>query len=250
MDDKKLMIFLPTLNERKNLEYLLPRFEALPLKDFIILVVDDQSDDGTEDYLRNYRSARFQIELVRRPPPSGRGYAGREAFRIARQRAVDILVEMDADGSHDPAELPRLLKGLAETSADLVIGSRRSCLMKSFDQWSFLRQCMSLLSNFYARLILGVSVWDCNTGYRCYSQAAVRLLSQADLKAAGSNIIHEVLYVVHHHRMKIAEVPITFHARQHGKTRKRVRDLIIAFGTCLLMRTPFWNHNPPATASD
>ena len=238
---KNLVVFLPTLNERDNLAYLLPRFERLPLPHFTLLVLDDSSRDGTQELLRNHRSGRFDVRLVVRQGVAGRGVAGRDAFRIATELDADVLVEMDADGSHAPEDIAVLLDMMAREGADVVLGSRRDQLRVSRDTRPFVRRFITAVSNAYARRLLAVPVWDCNSGFRCYSRRALSLLALSPLRALGTNIVHESLFKAYRGGARIVECPIDFYHRHSGRTTKRPRDFARAFLTCLALRTGVWD---------
>ena len=232
----KRIVFLPTLNERANLQYLFERLERLPLPRFKVLVIDDRSPDGTADFVRNYRGTRFDAEVLVRQGLRGRGLAGRDAFHRAALEEADELIEMDADGSHDPAEIPALLEARARAGADLVVGSRRLGITQSYGEWPIARRLLTAATNLFARTVLGVPCWDCNSGFRCYGRAAIAAVEAAGIAATGSDVVHETLFRIYAAGLRVIESPIRYHDRRAGNSTKTSTDLFRALATCVRLR--------------
>ncbi|HET6794580.1 MAG TPA: glycosyltransferase, partial [Acidimicrobiales bacterium] len=158
------LVVLPTYNEAANVEEVVVRIRrALPEAD--VLVVDDNSPDGTADVVDKVAAAVGRVHLMRRPGKGGLGNAYRSGFRWGLERGYDAFVEMDADLSHDPDALPSLIRGLEE--ANLVIGSRY-VPGGSIPNWALHRRLLSEAGNRYASLALGLDVRDLTSGYRVY----------------------------------------------------------------------------------
>jgi len=226
----RVLVMLPTYNEIENIEDVLVRTRrALPDAD--VLVVDDGSPDGTADAAVklgvDLDDGRGQIEVLRRSAKSGLGSAYRAGFRIGLARGYDVMVEMDADLSHDPAVLPQLIDAV-DRGADLAIGSRY-VPGGDIPDWTHLRRLISRGGGLYARTMLGLSVQDATAGYRAYHR---RLLSQLDLdrvRADGYGFQVEMTYLTERAGGRVVEVPITFRDRSLGRSKMSGRIVVEAF---------------------
>jgi dolichol-phosphate mannosyltransferase len=226
----RVLVMLPTYNEIENIEDVLVRTRrALPDAD--VLVVDDGSPDGTADAAVklgvDLDDGRGQIEVLRRSAKSGLGSAYRAGFRIGLARGYDVMVEMDADLSHDPAVLPQLIDAV-DRGADLAIGSRY-VPGGDIPDWTRLRRLISRGGGLYARTMLGLSVQDATAGYRAYHR---RLLSQLDLdrvRADGYGFQVEMTYLTERAGGRVVEVPITFRDRSLGRSKMSGRIVVEAF---------------------
>ena len=173
----KALVVIPTFNERENIGTLLDRIFALESPPDV-LVVDDNSPDGTADVVREkqeqYGNARLTL-LVRREGKAGRGSACLHGFRMAREQGYTAAIEMDSDLSHDPADIPRLLAGLKD--ADVVIGSKYVPGGR-VEGWEWYRKYLSRGANIYAGLILKMPIHDYTNGFRCYGPRALAILPE------------------------------------------------------------------------
>ncbi|HRY30217.1 MAG TPA: glycosyltransferase [Elusimicrobiota bacterium] len=237
---KKIVVFLPTLNECANLQWLLPRFEQASLPQFTLLVVDDDSRDGTRDFLNSYKSHSFDLRLIVRRGDPGRGLAGQVAFAFAHKTGADVLVEMDADGSHDPCDVASLMDGLGP-GVGMVLGCRKNFLDKKGEQCHVFRKMMTIVSNAFVRRLFNVPYRDGNSGFRCYSRDAIDRLVRISLKARGCEIVHETLFKARRSGIRIAERPIEFYARRSGVTTKKFHDFVRVFAVCLLLKAGLWD---------
>ena len=184
---------LPTYDERENIETVLRRVRhAAPLAH--ILVVDDASPDGTGDVAEAIGHELGGISVLHRAGPTGLGSAYRDGFRWGLERGYDVLVEMDADLSHDPAVLPVLLRRV-EDGADLVIGSRYVAGGGATD-WPFARRAISRIGCRYAQLMLRLPTRDATSGYRAYCAAALRAVDLDTVRANGYGFQVEMAYRV------------------------------------------------------
>ena len=187
------LVVLPTYDERENIERVLRRVrEAAPHAH--VLVVDDASPDGTAELAEAVARELGSISVLRRSGPMGLGSAYRDGFRWGLERGYDVLVEMDADLSHDPAVLPVLLRTI-DDGADLVIGSRYVAGGVSAD-WSFARRAISRIGCRYAQLMLGLPTRDATSGYRAYRAAALRSVDLDTVRANGYGFQVEMAYRV------------------------------------------------------
>jgi apolipoprotein N-acyltransferase len=207
-------VILPTYDERDTIEDVLDR--VLAATDVDVLVVDDSSPDGTGDVVRRYTERRPRVALEERSAKGGLASAYLHGFGLALQRGYDLVVEMDADLSHRPEELPRLLEGARRHH--LVIGSRY-IPGGAVRNWSRFRRTLSQGGNLYARLLLGFPVRDATSGYRVYRADALRRLIDEELRSEGYAFQVELAYRAWREGMSVGEVPITFEERHHGQSK-------------------------------
>jgi dolichol-phosphate mannosyltransferase len=208
-------VIIPTYNERDNLDDIVARTRrAVPTAD--ILIVDDNSPDGTGDMAEKLALTDSQVHVLHRTEKAGLGAAYLAGFAWALDRDYGVLVEMDADGSHDPAELPHLLS--AVENADLVIGSRwvRGGVVRN---WPRSRAILSRGGNAYARIMLGLSVHDATGGYRAYRAATLREIGLNEVRSQGYCFQIELTLRTVRAGLSVAEVPITFTERARGTSK-------------------------------
>lgn len=218
---------LCTYNEAKSLpEVILKLKEAVP--GINILVVDDDSPDRTADIA----AATGAEVLLRRGLPRGRGLAGRAGYLRALEMGVDVILEMDADGSHDPADAPRLLEALSR--ADVSIGSR-ACPSGS-DRRGIWRRGVSFAAKVFLRLTLGLPLTDPTSGYRAFRRESLEKINPAGFQSVGPEIVEEVYLRAHRLGLRLAEVPIVFHPRILGESKLTFGKLARVLGSCVRMR--------------
>jgi dolichol-phosphate mannosyltransferase len=212
------LVVLPTYNERENIEPIVTAILG-QATDLEVLVVDDNSPDGTGEIVDRLAEAHPQrVHVMHRAGKRGLGTAYIEGFGWALARDYDYVFEMDADFSHDPADLLRLRRPLVNGAADASVGSRW-VPGGGTRNWSFLRTFISRGGSVYARLILGVPVRDLTSGFKCFSR---RVLERLDLETVGSNgyaFQVEMNFRCHRHGFRVAEVPIMFVDRRVGKSK-------------------------------
>ncbi|HEX5267205.1 MAG TPA: polyprenol monophosphomannose synthase [Acidimicrobiales bacterium] len=218
------LVVLPTYNEAGNVPQVLPRIRAA-VPDAEILVVDDNSPDGTAELVETVAAGLGGIQVLRRPGKSGIGNAYRAGFRWGLERGFDAFVEMDADLSHDPAQLPDLLGGLA--GADLVIGSRY-VPGGSIPNWAPHRRLLSEAGNRYAAVALGMRVRDLTSGFRAYSAATLQDLDLDRIRADGYGFQIEMAFRAHRRGRLVTEVPIRFVDRVEGQSKMSMRIVVEA----------------------
>jgi len=211
----RTVIVMPTYNERQNLEIIAGRVrESVPAAD--LLVVDDNSPDGTGDLADKLAETDQHIQVMHRTEKAGLGRAYVAGFSWALERGYDVIVEMDADGSHRPEDLPRLLTALA--GADAVIGSRY-VPGGTVVNWPKSREFLSRGANIYNRVMLGVSVKDATGGFRAYRAATLRKIDLNNIESAGYCFQIDMTLRVLQAGLKLIEVPITFVERERGKSK-------------------------------
>ncbi|HET7531128.1 MAG TPA: polyprenol monophosphomannose synthase [Mycobacteriales bacterium] len=214
-DAERVLVVTPTYNERDNLAELTRRLRAaVPAAD--LLVVDDDSPDGTGGLADELAAADAQVHVLHRPAKEGLGPAYRAGFRWGLDRGYDVLVEMDADCSHAPEQLPSLLAAL--TDADLVLGSRWVPGGSVVD-WPASRMLLSRGGNAYTRLLLGMPVRDATGGYRAYRRAVLEAISLDDVASQGYCFQVDLVWRTWRAGFRIVEVPIRFTERTAGVSK-------------------------------
>ena len=208
----RVTVVVPTYDEAENLETLVAGIHAA-VPDAGVLVVDDNSPDGTADLAERLCG----VEVLRRPRKAGLGAAYRAGFRVAIDRGADIVVQMDADMSHDPAALPALVT-IVEHGADVAIGSRYVPGGRT-ENWPWQRQALSRWGNRYVAGVLGLAVNDATAGYRAYSVDALARMSFETVQADGYGFQVEMTNRIVRTGGKVVEFPITFRDRTHGESK-------------------------------
>ena len=249
----KTLIIIPTYNELENLRPLIEEiFKYVSQTD--ILIVDDNSPDGTGKLADELSVEYSQLHVLHRAGKLGLGTAYIAGFKYAIEHGYDAAFEMDADFSHDPRYLPDFLRAIE--NADLVIGSR---YVKNggTPNWSLLRRFISGGGNIYARFMLGLPIHDCTAGYRCYRRQVLEAIDLDTIQSQGYAFQIELVYRVSKHGFKIVETPIIFQDRRVGKS-KMSRKIFLE-GFVFVFRTRFGlnkkhpehtNHTtPPALTS-
>jgi dolichol-phosphate mannosyltransferase len=217
----KTLVVLPTYNESATIAEVLRRIRATGLHGIHVLVVDDNSPDGTADLAEALAGELGGIEVLRRPSKSGLGSAYREGFKVGLMQGYEAFVEMDADLSHDPSALGDLLAEI-DHGADLVIGTRYMP-GGSIPDWSWYRRAISRFGNRYARLMLDMPARDATSGYRAYHRRALERINLTAVRADGYGFQIEMAYKVIRGGGILAEVPIEFHDRTLGRSKMSSR---------------------------
>jgi dolichol-phosphate mannosyltransferase len=208
----RAIVVLPTYNERENLE---PLFRALrAASDAEVLVVDDGSPDGTADEARRLDAELGGIRVLERRSKDGLGSAYRAGFARVLDEGYEIIISMDADLSHDPAEIPAMLRLISE-GADVVIGSRY-VLGGGTTDWPVYRQLLSKWGNMYTRFALRLPTHDCTSGYRAYRSSALSAIQPETTSAEGYAFLTELVRRLTRQGFRIEETPIIFRDRIRG----------------------------------
>jgi dolichol-phosphate mannosyltransferase len=209
-------VVLPTYNEAENIEAFVAAVrEKLPAE-ARVLVVDDNSPDGTGRIADRLAAAHEEVEVLHRPRKEGLGPAYIAGFRRALAAGAGLVLEMDSDFSHDPAYLPRLLEGAER--ADLVIGSRY-VPGGGVGDWGPLRRAISRGGSTYARLVLGVGVQDLTGGFKCFRREVLEAIDLDAVRARGYAFQVELTYRTIQKGFRVAEVPIFFRDRRAGSSK-------------------------------
>ena len=212
----RTLVVVPTYQEAENVEELLRRLRAAN-PDVDVLVVDDSSPDGTADIAKRVGAELGGVEVEVRPTKDGLGTAYRHGFRLGLDRGYEVLVQMDADLSHDPAALPSLLAAL-DHGVGMVIGSRY-VPGGQIPHWPWHRRALSRWGNRYTRWVLGLRVSDATSGYRVWRADTVRTIGLLDTRSVGYLFQIELAYLVVRHGEELAEAPITFTDRVRGASK-------------------------------
>jgi len=221
----RVLVMVPTYNEAENIDEVLRRVRsALPGAD--VLVIDDASPDGTADIADKLDEELGQIQVLKRGAKSGLGSAYRAGFRWGLADGYDVMIEMDADLSHDPDSLPALVDQVVH-GADLAIGSRY-VPGGSIPDWKWGRRTISRTGCLYARLMLGLSVHDATAGFRAYHRRALSRIDFEEVRADGYGFQVEMTYLTERAGGRIVEVPIEFRDRTLGRSKMSGRIVVEA----------------------
>ncbi len=211
----RIVVVIPTYNEATNLEWVVARLRAAQ-PDVDVLVVDDNSPDGTGEIADRLAAEDPAVRVLHRTAKGGLGAAYLHGFTLALELGYDVIGEMDADGSHQPEQLDRLLSALLD--ADLVIGSRY-VPGGSVLNWPMRRQLLSRGGNLYVRLLLGIHVRDATAGYRLFRRSTLEKIDLATVTSTGYVFQTDMAYRTVVAGMKVVEVPIDFIERERGESK-------------------------------
>lgn len=210
----KSLVILPTYNERENISNLIP--EILSSLKTDILVVDDRSPDGTGELAERFAREHPAVSVLHRPGKLGLGSAYVAGFRWALEQSYDVILHMDADLSHSPKDLPRLVEALSD--CDLALGSRY-VEGGGIENWPWYRLALSAFANFYARSILRIGVRDLTGGFKAFKRRVITSVSWDDIYSDGYAFEIESTFHAVGKGFKVREVPIRFRDRTRGKSK-------------------------------
>jgi dolichol-phosphate mannosyltransferase len=216
------VVCLPTYNEHENLERMV---HALGEHGVSVLVIDDSSPDGTGELADRLAQELDHVEVLHRPRKEGLGPAYLAGFRRALAEGAELILEVDCDFSHDPADVPRLIE--AASAADLVLGSRYVS-GGSIRNWGLLRRAVSAGGSLYARVLLGVGVRDLTGGFKCYRRAVLETIALDAISSRGYAFQIETTYRALRAGFRVAEVPIAFVDREQGGSKMSRRIVLEA----------------------
>jgi dolichol-phosphate mannosyltransferase len=215
-EDSPVWLVVPTYNEASNIERLVGAVRRVLPSSRRILIVDDSSPDGTGEIADRLAAESDDLEVLHRPSKEGIGPAYLAAFAHALEQGAGLVVQMDADFSHDPAYLPRLLD--ASRNADLVLGSRY-VPGGGVTEWGPARRLISRGGGLYARLVLGVQVRDLTSGFKCWRRAVLEAIDLDSVSSRGYAFQVEMTYQAIREGFRVAEVPIVFRDRRVGSSK-------------------------------
>jgi len=222
---KNIWLFLPCLNEAGNLAEIVAAIQSQPIPTLHILIVVDKSTDGTEAVAAKLQQQYpNQVIAWQHPGPSSRAIAGKDAFTYCLNHGADVIIEMDADFSHDPKYIPIMLKELSKSGVDVVLGSRFLPGASDSDRSAF-RTFISRVSGIIFRLILGIKLTDMGSGFKVYkSQALASINPQKLYSQKGVAISMESIFRVIKNNFAVKEIPIVFKDRQVGESKLSWKD--------------------------
>jgi len=220
----KITVVVPTYNEADNLPKLVSALFSLPLPALDLLVVDDNSPDGTgqlaEDLAKLFPG---RIEVLHRPGKQGLGRAYIAGFRIALKRGADAVLQMDADFSHPVEKIPEMVAAIEGCTCDVVLGSRYIKGGALDENWPFWRKALSAWGNIYARAILGMPISDVTGGFRLWRREVLEDIPLERVKSNGYIFQVEMAYIARRLGFRFKEVPIYFADRTRGKSKMNLR---------------------------
>jgi len=229
----KTYVMIPTYNERENIKTTIDNILKLKIKNLHIVVIDDNSPDGTWKIVQSISKKKKNVHLLLRKKNKGRGSAGKDGFIYCLKHGAKIIVEMDADMSHDPKYIPSMIDELK--NVHLVLGSRRVKGSKEIGR-GLIRRIITYFANIYIRILLGLKIKDCNSGFRCFKREALEGINPESIRSKGPSIVQEVLFKIHLKGFKIKEVPITFINRTKGKSKLGIKQLAASYFMVLKLK--------------
>jgi len=229
----KSYLVIPTYNERGNIEKLLNQVFALNIEGLNVLIVDDNSPDGTGIFVDELKKTNPSLDVIHRKEKQGLGKAYVSGFQQALNRGAEYILQMDADLSHDPKYLPDFLNKIKE--ADVVLGSR---YIKGggVKNWNWFRRQISRFGNIYARFILGLPYKDLTGGFKCHRRVVLEKIGLDGVSSVGYNFQIEMSYKTYLAGFKIVETPIIFTERAEGKSKFDIKIMIESFWKVFLLR--------------
>jgi dolichol-phosphate mannosyltransferase len=225
MTNTKKLIIIPTFNELENLPRLLPKVLSKD-EGIDVLIVDDNSPDGTAAFIENESKKNNRIHLIKRSSKQGLGTAYITGFKFALQKGYDIIFEMDADFSHDPNEIPKFLEEIK--NSDVVLGSRYKNGVNVIN-WPMRRLLLSWYANIYTRVITGMPLHDATGGFKCFKREVLEAINLDEVRSNGYAFQIEMNFKAWKKGFKLKEIPIIFVDRVKGKSKmskKIVREAV------------------------
>ncbi len=215
---KKNLVIIPTYNEKENVERMIRKVFSLSVP-FELLIIDDNSPDGTADIVKKLQSEfPDRLHLLQRKGKLGLGTAYLTGFNWALEHGADFIFEMDCDFSHNPEDLERLYDACANQGADLAIGSRYIRGINVIN-WPLGRVLMSYAASVYVRMVTGMKVMDTTAGFKCYRREVLQTINMEDIRLKGYGFQVEMKFTAWKHGFNLVEVPIIFTDRQEGNSK-------------------------------
>lgn len=230
---EKALVIIPTYNERENIHAVIERVLGTDPR-LEILIVDDNSPDGTGNIVAEESARNPRLHLMRRAGKMGLGTAYRDGFGWALERDYEYIFEMDADFSHDPAHLPLFLE--AAQTADFVLGSRYLDGNVTVVNWPMRRLMLSYGANIYVRIVTGMRLWDATGGFKCFRRRVLAAIDLKDVRSNGYAFQIEMSFRAFRKGFKGVEIPIVFSDRTHGQSKMNKGIMVEAIRIPWLLR--------------
>jgi len=229
---KKALIIIATYNEAENITLIIKKI--LEQNDYSdVLIVDDNSPDGTGNIVEEFSKKNNRVFLIGRKGKLGYGTAFIEGFDFAIEKNYEVVISMDGDFSHNPDDINHFLKSM--DNYDLIIGSRYIGGIRVIN-WPLRRLILSTAANKYIKLITGLPFYDCTSGYRCYKTDILKKMNYKTIKSNGYSFLVELLYKAYKSKGKIKEIPIIFSERSGGKSKMSKKVIFEALFTPIICR--------------
>jgi len=213
---ESVLVIVPTYNEKENARNIIYSVLGSEAR-ADVLIVDDNSPDGTGDIVEAITRENPRVHLLRRPGKLGLGTAYRDGFRWALAGDYEYIMEMDADFSHDPTHIPKFIEAAQE--ADFVLGSRYLDGNVTVVDWPMARLMLSYFANVYARIVTGLDIWDLTGGFKCFHRRVLEAIDLDDVRSNGYMFQIEMTFRAFRKGFKGREIPIVFSDRTHGTSK-------------------------------
>lgn len=230
-NDKKTLVIIPTYNERENIEKLIPAICDLKLN-ADVLVVDDNSPDGTAQCVEALQKKYPCVHLLKRPGKLGLGTAYKAGFDFGLKKDYACLLTMDADFSHNPSSIPSLLEGMKQH--DVMVGSKY--VEGGVLEGPIHRRLLSRAANLITRALLGLKTMDNTAGFRCYKRAVLETVNYSGIRSSGYSFLVEMAYRCGKKGFRVGEAPIVFNDRKAGKSKISQKEILKAIATLVRLR--------------
>lgn len=232
---ERFLVVIPTFDERENISRIIPIVLATDAR-LDVLVVDDGSPDGTGDVVRAMAASNPRVHILQRAGKLGLGTAYLAGFQWALERSYSLVLQMDADFSHDPSHLPQFLE--EAKNADVVLGSRYREGRVTVVNWPIARLLLSYFANVYARTITGLPLWDATGGFKCFRREVLEAIDLKDVRSNGYSFQIEMSFRAWRRDYRIVEIPIVFVDRTEGTSKMSKR--IMREAVWMVWRLRWW----------
>ncbi|MCK5582619.1 MAG: polyprenol monophosphomannose synthase, partial [Elusimicrobiales bacterium] len=225
----KIFVIIATFNEIANIERLLKKVLEITLP-IEIVVIDDNSPDGTGKLVDKLKENEKRLHIVHREKKLGLGTAHIAGFKYSMEKNADLILTMDADFSHDPSYIPAIIE--QSKNFDIIIGSRYVDGGKALNS-PLSRKLLSRCANLFAKTMIGLKARDCTAGFRCYKTAIFKSINLDEVFSNGYSFLIEILYKLQNHGFSVKEIPITFTDRELGMSKISKNEIIKAIETVI-----------------
>lgn len=232
----KRLVIIPTYNEKANIEKLIIDIQSLSIENLDVLIIDDNSPDGTSDIVKNIQKENDNVFIIEREGKLGLGTAYIRGFKYALENNYDQIAQMDADYSHDPKDLIKLFKAVAKY--DWVIGSRYKSGINVVN-WPLSRLILSYGANIYSRIITGMQIQDGTAGFKCWNRKVLAKIKLDDVKSQGYSFQIEMNFRAWKSGFKFFEVPIVFTDRTLGESKMSKK--IVHEAIFMVWKLKYWS---------